>query len=138
MEESNLKERFKAKMSDRLYKEFYSSKACKDSSRECVILVDSNRVTINSKSIWSSKLYAQKALKRMIDGKGIFINTNKVYGSIFGYHAYKVISDEFVDFGKKVREEWIKNHVKIVPLRDYMVLEHMRSKHGKERISKVI
>jgi hypothetical protein len=135
MEKNSSTERFKSKILSRLYKEFDSNKVCEDSSRECVILLDGSRVTVNNKNVWSSRLYAQRALKRIVDDKGIFMSTHRVYKLVFGHYT---VPDEFVNFGKRICEEWIKNHIKIVPLRDYMTLEHMRAKHGKERVSKVI
>jgi len=126
----DFEEDFKKEMLARLNRACYRSRICKDSSKEHIILIANKRVTINNKSIWCSEKSAQKAIERyIVDGKHWNLGSNSVWKGVAGLSSVPPSTIHTASY--EIREGWAKKNLRIMPLRDYMTLEHKRSKASK-------
>jgi len=94
--------------------------------------MNNKRVSIYGRDRWSSELYAKRAVERYISNdKHWYTSTNSVYQDVMGDN--KVIAPtRFRETAKKIRAEWVRKHLKIIPLRDYMAFEYKRAKASKK------
>jgi len=88
-------------------------KECNDSSLECVILCNGKRISIKNKSVWKSRGYAIAAINNMIN-----------YDRSWSYAIRHMSSD--TQLKEKVVDNFAASLV-VMPLRDYMYVEYMRS-----------
>jgi len=108
------------------------SKACKDSKLEHIILMGNQRIDLKGKSVWSSKKYAEKAINNyIIKGNCYMLSTNYIYRSISS-DWYVTAPEDITTLCNEFRKKWAEQNLRVVPLRDYMVFEHNREKHGKK------
>ena len=104
----------------------YQSRATKDSGKECVILMDNKRVEIGNKSIWSSESYARRIIRKFATGNHWHLdNSNIWYYSMNNNNT----PPDIEKVAASIRQEWIDKHLRVMPLREYMVFEHRRIKN---------
>jgi hypothetical protein len=126
--DSNIK-KFKKSLLNNLDKSCCSSRVTKDSSKEHIILRGNQRITINGKSVWSSKKVAQKAIERyIINGKNWRLNITHLWKREVKHDWSAIVPPGLEKIAAPIRAKWAEKNLRVIPLRDYMVLEHNRTK----------
>jgi len=121
--------KFKETLVKRLKESCYRSRVAKDSSKEHVILLGNQRVELNNKSIWSSEKCAQRAIDRyIVAGKSWMLGTISVWRNGVKCDYTSNIPAGLEEIAAPIRKEWADKNLRIIPLRDYMVLEYNRNK----------
>lgn len=101
------------------------NKATKDPGKEHVVLMDNKRVEINGKSVWSTEAFAQKAIQRLIDGRDWYLNNaNILFHSTSNQNIHSLGLEKIA---APMRQKWVSKHLRVMPLREYMVFEHNRA-----------
>ena len=126
--DSNTK-KFKEILLKRLKESCYRSRVAKDSSREHVVLLGNQRIELNNKSIWSSEKCAQRAIEKYIKaGKSWNLSIESMWKCVVNGDWNTKAPAQIGMMAVSIREEWADKNLRIIPLRDYMVLEYNRNK----------
>jgi len=125
-------QQFKDELLKRLNDVAKTTKPLKDNT-EMVILKDGKRVSLKGKSVWATEKRAQNAVDAVIRGGDWRLKSNYIrrfLGHVNYSYNRNARQDDKVwsDKARAIRTKWAKDHLRIVPLKDYIIMESKRSK----------
>jgi len=125
------RETYEATLTTQLVRACHRSKVSKDSDREYVILMDNERVSINGKNIWNSEKIAKTAIHKYIINAGLwYLKSHWVWKRNINISRHSIPFDLSI-ISNDFRKKWAEDHLRTIPLRDYMVFEHNKAKAKK-------